>query len=51
MGGARGRTCVHKIVDGYMNVKINIEGLITHKMPVEDIDNAFDLMHAGKSMR
>ena len=50
-GGARGRTDVPKIVDWYMNGKINIDDLITHKMPLEDINNAFDLMHTGESIR
>ncbi len=50
-GGARGRTDVPKIVDWYMEGKINIDDLITHTMPVEDINRAFDLMHAGKSIR
>jgi S-(hydroxymethyl)glutathione dehydrogenase / alcohol dehydrogenase len=50
-GGARGRTDVPKIVDWYMDGKINIDDLITHKMPLEDINNAFDLMHSGESIR
>jgi S-(hydroxymethyl)glutathione dehydrogenase/alcohol dehydrogenase len=50
-GGARGRTDVPKIVDWYMEGRINIDDLITHTMPVEDINRAFDLMHAGKSIR
>ena len=50
-GGARGRTDVPRIVDWYMDGKINIDDLITHKMPLEDINKAFDLMHAGKSIR
>lgn len=50
-GGARGRTDVPKIVDWYMQGKINIDDLITHKMPLEDINKAFDLMHEGKSIR
>jgi S-(hydroxymethyl)glutathione dehydrogenase/alcohol dehydrogenase len=50
-GGARGRTDVPKIVDWYMNGKINIDDLITHTMPLDDINKAFDLMHAGKSIR
>src|SRR5277367_5676920 len=50
-GGARGRTDVPKIVDWYMNGKINIEDLITHKMPLEKINDAFDLMHKGESIR
>ncbi len=50
-GGARGRTDVPRIVDWYMEGKINIDDLITHTMPLEDINNAFDLMHEGKSIR
>jgi S-(hydroxymethyl)glutathione dehydrogenase/alcohol dehydrogenase len=50
-GGARGRTDVPKIVDWYMNGKIQIDPMITHIMPLEDINKAFDLMHAGKSIR
>jgi S-(hydroxymethyl)glutathione dehydrogenase/alcohol dehydrogenase len=50
-GGARGRTDVPKIVDWYMSGKINIDDLITHTMPLERINEAFDLMHAGKSIR
>ena len=50
-GGARGRTEVPKIVDWYMDGKINIDDLITHTMPLEDINRAFDLMHAGESIR
>jgi S-(hydroxymethyl)glutathione dehydrogenase/alcohol dehydrogenase len=50
-GGARGRTDVPKIVDWYMDGKINIDDLITHKMPLEKINDAFDLMHQGKSIR
>ena len=50
-GGARGRTDVPKIVDWYMDGKINIDDLITHKLPLEDINKAFDLMHAGESIR
>ncbi len=50
-GGARGRTDVPKIVDWYMDGKINIDDLITHTMPLEKINEAFDLMHAGKSIR
>ncbi|MBT3620278.1 MAG: S-(hydroxymethyl)glutathione dehydrogenase, partial [Porticoccaceae bacterium] len=42
---------VPRIVDWYMDGKINIDDLITHKMPLEDINKAFDLMHAGKSIR
>jgi S-(hydroxymethyl)glutathione dehydrogenase/alcohol dehydrogenase len=50
-GGARGRTDVPKIVDWYMEGKIDIDSLITHKMPLEEINTAFDLMHEGKSIR
>jgi len=50
-GGARGRTDVPSIVDMYMDGRINIDDLITHKMPLEDINQAFDLMHAGESIR
>src|SRR5579863_9773448 len=50
-GGARGRTDVPKIVDWYMEGKINIDDLITHTMPLEKINEAFDLMHAGESIR
>jgi S-(hydroxymethyl)glutathione dehydrogenase / alcohol dehydrogenase len=50
-GGARGRTDVPKIVDWYMDGKINIDDLITHVMPIEQINYAFDLMHRGESIR
>ncbi len=50
-GGARGRTDVPKIVDWYMEGKINIDDLITNKLPLERINEAFDLMHAGESIR
>ena len=50
-GGAKGRTEVPKIVDWYMEGKVNIDDLITHTMPLEDINKAFDLMHAGESIR
>src|SRR5690606_25344910 len=50
-GGARGRTDVPKIVDWYMEGKIDIDSLITHTMPLEDINRAFDLMHSGESIR
>jgi S-(hydroxymethyl)glutathione dehydrogenase/alcohol dehydrogenase len=50
-GGARGRTDVPKIVDWYMDGRINIDDLITHTMPLENINDAFDLMHAGESIR
>ena len=50
-GGARGRTDTPKIVDWYMEDKINIDDLITHTMPLDDINKAFDLMHRGESIR
>ena len=50
-GGARGRTDVPKIVDWYMDGKIEIDPMITHTMPLSDINNGFDLMHAGESIR
>ena len=50
-GGAKGRTDVPKIVDWYMDKKINIDDLITHEFAIEDINKAFDLMHEGKSIR
>ncbi|MFT5181041.1 MAG: S-(hydroxymethyl)glutathione dehydrogenase/alcohol dehydrogenase [Alphaproteobacteria bacterium] len=50
-GGAKGRTDVPKIVDWYMDGKINIDDLITHVMPLDDINNAFDVMHKGESIR
>ena len=50
-GGARGRTDVPKIVDWYMDGKIEIDPMITHVMPLADINKAFDLMHAGESIR
>jgi S-(hydroxymethyl)glutathione dehydrogenase / alcohol dehydrogenase len=50
-GGARGRTDVPKIVDWYMDGKINIDDLITHTLPLADINKGFDLMHEGKSIR
>jgi S-(hydroxymethyl)glutathione dehydrogenase/alcohol dehydrogenase len=50
-GGARGRTDVPKIVDWYMEGKINIDDLITHTMPLDNINDAFELMHEGKSIR
>jgi S-(hydroxymethyl)glutathione dehydrogenase/alcohol dehydrogenase len=50
-GGAKGRTDVPKIVDWYMDGKINIDDLITHTLPLEDINKGFDLMHAGESIR
>ena len=50
-GGAKGRTDVPRIVDWYMDGKINIDDLITHTMPLGEINSAFDLMHAGESIR
>ncbi|MGB2924636.1 MAG: zinc-binding dehydrogenase, partial [Limnothrix sp.] len=50
-GGARGRTDVPQIVDWYMDGRINIDDLITHVMPIEQINEAFDLMHKGESIR
>jgi S-(hydroxymethyl)glutathione dehydrogenase/alcohol dehydrogenase len=50
-GGARGRTDVPRIVDWYMDGKIAIDPLITHKLPLERINEAFDLMHSGESIR
>ena len=50
-GGAKSRTEVPRIVDWYMDGKINIDDLITHTMPLEDINSAFDLMHEGESIR
>ncbi len=50
-GGAKSRTQVPQIVDWYMDGKINIDDLITHTMPLEEINTAFDLMHEGKSIR
>ena len=50
-GGARGRTDVPKIVDWYMDGKIDIDPMITHTMPLEDINKGFDLMHEGESIR
>ena len=50
-GGARGRTDVPKIVDWYMEGKIHIDEMITHTMPLDEINTAFDLMHEGKSIR
>ncbi len=50
-GGAKGRTDVPKIVDWYMEGKINIDDLITHTMPLENINDAFHLMHEGESIR
>ena len=50
-GGAKGRTDVPKLVDWYMEGKIDIDSLITHVMPIAEINRAFDLMHAGESIR
>ncbi|MGR3323761.1 MAG: S-(hydroxymethyl)glutathione dehydrogenase/class III alcohol dehydrogenase [Pseudooceanicola sp.] len=50
-GGARGRTDVPQIVDWYMDGKIQIDPMITHTMPLDDINKGFDLMHAGESIR
>ena len=50
-GGARGRTDVPGIVDMYMEGRIDIDSLITHKLKLEDINQAFDLMHSGESIR
>ncbi|MBN2679976.1 S-(hydroxymethyl)glutathione dehydrogenase/class III alcohol dehydrogenase [Acidithiobacillus montserratensis] len=50
-GGAKGRTDVPKIVDWYMEGKIQIDEMITHTLPLESINTAFELMHEGKSIR
>ncbi|MEL7140518.1 MAG: zinc-binding dehydrogenase, partial [Pseudomonadota bacterium] len=50
-GGARGRTDVPKIVDWYMDGKIEIDPMITHTLPLDQINDGFDLMHEGKSIR
>jgi len=50
-GGAKGRTDVPKIVDWYMDGKIEIDPMITHVLPLEQINEAFDLMHHGESIR
>ena len=50
-GGARGRTDVPRIVDWYMEGRLDIDSLITHTLKLEDINRGFDLMHAGKSIR
>ena len=50
-GGARGRTDVPKIVDWYMDGKINIDDLITHHLPLDRINEGFDLMKSGESIR
>ena len=51
IGGDKGRTEVPRIVDWYLEGKINIDDLIAHTMPLVDINNAFDLMHSGESIR
>ena len=50
-GGARGRTDVPKIVEWYLQGKIDIDPMITHNLKLEDINRGFDLMHAGESIR
>jgi S-(hydroxymethyl)glutathione dehydrogenase/alcohol dehydrogenase len=50
-GGARGRTDVPKIVDWYMEGKIEIDPMITHTMPLPDVNKGFELMHEGTSIR
>jgi S-(hydroxymethyl)glutathione dehydrogenase/alcohol dehydrogenase len=50
-GGARGRTDVPKIVDWYMDGRIDIDSLITHKLPLDQINEGFELMHRGESIR
>jgi S-(hydroxymethyl)glutathione dehydrogenase/alcohol dehydrogenase len=50
-GGAKGRTDVPKIVDWYMDGKINIDDLITHVLPLDEINDGFELMHKGESIR
>ncbi|MGH7023166.1 MAG: zinc-binding dehydrogenase, partial [Caulobacteraceae bacterium] len=50
-GGARGRTDVPRIVDWYMEGKLDIDSLVTHTLPLEDINRGFDLMRAGESIR
>ena len=50
-GGARGRSDVPRIVDWYVDRKIEIDRLITHKLPLERINEAFELMHSGESIR
>ena len=50
-GGAKGRTDVPKIVDWYMNGKIEIDPMITHTLTLDEINKGFDLMHAGQSIR
>jgi len=50
-GGARGRTDVPKIVDWYMDGRIAVDELITHQLPLDRINEGFDLMHRGESIR
>jgi S-(hydroxymethyl)glutathione dehydrogenase/alcohol dehydrogenase len=50
-GGVRGRTELPKYVDWYMDGKIELDALVTHRMPLEDVNRAFDLMHEGESIR
>ena len=50
-GGAKGRTDVPRIVDWYMDGKLEIDPMITHTMPLDDINDAFHLMHRGESIR
>ena len=50
-GGVKGRSELPGYVDNYMNGKIELDSMVTHQMPLEDINTAFDLMHAGKSIR
>jgi len=50
-GGARGRTDVPKIVDWYMQGKIEIDPMITHRLTLDEINKGFELMHAGESIR
>ena len=50
-GGARGRTDVPRIVDWYMDGMIEIDPMITHRLKLEEINRAFDLMHRGESIR
>jgi S-(hydroxymethyl)glutathione dehydrogenase/alcohol dehydrogenase len=50
-GGARGRTDIPKMVDWYMNGKIEIDPMITHRLTLDEINKGFDLMHAGESIR
>ena len=50
-GGVKGRTQIPGYVDNYMSGEINLDDMVTFKMPLEDINKAFDLMHEGKSIR